>query len=538
LEKGLIKRPEAGGLWCYGALMVIIAAAAALRAWGYVGFVGLDDSEYSRYAFKMLNGTFEASNPVGPPMFPMRVALVFPAFLAFKLFGVNDISVGIYPFITSILGIMLIYVLTRHLFGTGAGLLAAAILAVFPLEYLNASRLLPDLPAALYAALGVTLIVILTDSETRKRSTLIAGGVIAGLSFGLSWLTKESIVYLVPFAVALLVISLRKDFKRNLQLWIGVAIGSFGVFFIEMAVYYAGTGDPMFRFHQMEKMYDQLGSGFFKEGSKFGWTEGESHTRAVLKRLLKTGPETIFLNAYLLYIPLLALLASIYALFWKDKRFLITGLWFISLVVMYNFGSSSTSSYTPLALLNRYLYPIIFPAIVLTAGLFDRLLIRGGGTGDGARRERLFWGLALLLFICLTTLPHLLYHARGARLPRGWAAEARQLSSVIKPSDSVYADRLSMISLEFYWGYPERMGTINFEGMGSTDGIKDGDYVLIHPRALKWLNDNAGMWLNEGSTYLRPSFVDDIPPGWIRAWSNDLTVLYKVNNQQKTASDG
>lgn len=515
----------------FAIIIAIIFIAIGLRIYTFSGFVGLDDAEYARFANQIVNKTFDVKAYSGPPVFPLRIGIILPAYISFKLFGINEWSMVLYPLLISIMSIVLIYILTTHFFGYHAGLIAAGIWAILPADInYNATKLLPDLPAAFYAALGVASILLLIDSTVQQRWKLFYGGIIGGIAFGLSWLCKESISYLLPFSLALLAITIRKDFRRNIAVWAGVATGAFAILFIETIAYYISTGDWLFRFHQIERNYQQLENGFFIEGSKFGWPKGTSYTRALLKRLFISGPETIFLNVQFLFTPLIGIIATLYARYWNDKAYFIPSLWLITLIFMFNFSSSSTSSYTPLALFERYLYLIYFPAIILTAGFIDKLLLnkKEERIKEEIGRERFFWGLVISFFFIIIAVYQTQSHLRHARIPQGWADEGRIVSAILKPSDRVYTDILNIKALEFYWNYPQNMEAEDFEEMKSSKKISAGSFVLIHPRAINWLDVNAGMWLSKGNVYIKPYFYDNIPPSWKVVWKNEMATLYRV----------
>ena len=158
------------------------------------------------------------------------------------------------------------------------------------LDIYNATKLLPDLSAAFFASLGVVLIIFFRNSLIENKAFIFLAGIFTGILFGISWLTKESVFYLFPFCLALIVIDFRRSLKTSIMFWVGVAAGSLGTLIIEMIVYYTITGDLLFRFHEVERNYRQLENGFFTEGSKFGWAKGDSYYKALLKRLFFNRP--------------------------------------------------------------------------------------------------------------------------------------------------------------------------------------------------------------------------------------------------------
>src|SRR5207244_358343 len=88
-------------------------------------------------------------------------------------------------------------------------------------------------------------------------------GLAAGAALGVSWLCKESVAYAAPFCAGLVVAALRKDRRRCVVLWAGVALGAVTVLAGEMTVYHRATGDWLFHFHETERNYHQYKNAFF-----------------------------------------------------------------------------------------------------------------------------------------------------------------------------------------------------------------------------------------------------------------------------------
>ena len=70
----------------FALLVVVVIFAAALRMYFFGGYDGLDDAEYARIAYQIGNGTFSLKEYSGPPVFPLRIGLIFPTSLFIRLF--------------------------------------------------------------------------------------------------------------------------------------------------------------------------------------------------------------------------------------------------------------------------------------------------------------------------------------------------------------------------------------------------------------------------------------------------------------------
>lgn len=507
------------------ALLAICLGGLALRIYEFRGFGAVDDAAYAQFAHQIAEGTFKPGTYQGAAVFPLRMGIIYPTALLYRYVGVSEWTMVLFPFVLSVLSILLAYVATKHFFGRRAALIGAAIWAFLPLDAFHAGILVPDLPAAFFASLGIVGLLLLLSSPLENRSRLFLGGLGAGLSFGVSWLCKESVAYLVPFCAVLLVAALRRDFGRYAGLWAGVAVGSLAVLVGEMAAYYVTTGDWLFHVHETERNYRQYKNAFFVSGSSLAGPEGSSYAKAVVRRLVRDGPMTILFTSQYLYLPLFASIVCLHAAYWRNKAYLLPALWFTSLAFMFNFASSSFSSYVPLVLFERYLYPLALPATILVAGFLATLFPTGVARSDSARRERIFWGAAVATALFL--LGGYKNYSNRKWYP-GWVSEVRTLSGVLKPTDRVYTDILSIHGLEFFWSYPRQMNTVNFEDADVTSAARAGDYVLVNANYLDWLVDKAGWWPTKSDRYVKPALSAATLSTWEKVWSNGNGTLYRV----------
>jgi len=347
-------------------LILILIGGLLIRVFSFTGYVGRDDSYYAEIAHLISRGEFKIGDYIGAPVFPFRIGLTLPVALGFKIFGVNEISMVYYPFVLSLLNILIAFLAGCLFFSTGAGLIAATIKAILPMDVHLASILLPDLPAAFWANLGF-LILYYGSFQARIKIKIISG-ILSGLFFLLSWLCKETILYFYPFIILYLAWALYRE-RKNIFLFISILIFASGLV-IESTFYYHYTLNFFYRFSELERNYEVCKMWFFAEGTKFGWKEGE-YWPAVLKRIFIEGPRLIFIYPNFWALNTISIFIIGYSFIKKLRIFLWPALWFLFLVLMFNFGSSSLQSYKPLVLFSRYLYPLILPALIIVAGFLD-----------------------------------------------------------------------------------------------------------------------------------------------------------------------
>jgi hypothetical protein len=252
-----------------------------------------------------------------------------------------------------------------------------------------ASWLLPDAMAALWANVGVVVLWYGANQSLGSRKFLFS--TCSGFAFGMSWLCKETIFYLFPFISMFLLWRLWRS-KDNLIVLLASAGAFLFVYLGETAIYYLAQNDLLFRLHETERNYEMTKSWFFTEGSDFGWKPG-AYWSALVRRLIVDGPRTILFNENFGFVTTAAILAVPYMLIHRVRTHMFLSLWFLSLVFMFNFGSSSLRAYQPIVLFDRYLYPLLLPAILLTAWFITFLFTRNPLAQ--LQRERIFWGSIL-----------------------------------------------------------------------------------------------------------------------------------------------
>ncbi len=505
-------------------LAAILIVAAAIRIFAFHGYWGADDGEYALLANAMQHGqfwTFVNDHYVarfdGPAHLPYRLGLIAPLALLFRLFGVSETVLVAYPLVISLLGVALAFACGRHFFGNAGGLIAALLYALIPVDVNNATQFLPDIVATFYASLAVWIVLRADRVAEPDMKSLALRGLGAGVLFGISWLSKETVTYLVPLCAVVIVSGLRTNVRRTLPLWIGVAIGSASILAGEMTYYAIARGDFMLRMHENERSFVETRSYLFYEGSRFGWPVGGSRAKALLMRLFVDGPRAFFLNPKFLFLPLFGLLASALAWFRKDSAFKIPAVWMLTLILMFNFASPSLATYTPLVLLHRYLVPILLPAAVLTAGLLVRLY--------ASTRTR---ALAIATSAALVALAGMvgLFEVRDMRRVKE-IYEFREIAARLSANDPVYADPLSRKALEFFWQYPKSTRLADLEGLDEKH-IAPGSYVIVDKTRLRWLDVNVSMWLTKDYGYHAPTFASVAPGSWRTVWRNQSSALYRV----------
>jgi 4-amino-4-deoxy-L-arabinose transferase-like glycosyltransferase len=111
------------------ALAFILVLAALVRMLSFRGYTTYDAAEYTRLAHMMISGQYKAGMLWFFHVFPVRVGIIAPTALAFRVGGVSEVTLTLYPFLLSLLGVALAFFAARAMFGARAGLVAALLMA-------------------------------------------------------------------------------------------------------------------------------------------------------------------------------------------------------------------------------------------------------------------------------------------------------------------------------------------------------------------------------------------------------------------------
>jgi hypothetical protein len=223
------------------ALPAILAAAFLLRLVFAVGISGNDDMSVAAAAMKVLDHGLHV--PVGH--YEARLGLVLPLAGLFALGGVNVGMLLIVPMAASLLGISLACWIGTIVFDRATGLLAACVLAIYPMDVEYAGLYFPDLIQG--ALMGAAILLLL------RRGAGWGHAFAAGLVWGLAYYVKEDTVFLG--AVLLLGAVLRYIAWPRMILAGAVALGFVG---LEVLVYGIAAGQPFLHANLVRRANDEV----------------------------------------------------------------------------------------------------------------------------------------------------------------------------------------------------------------------------------------------------------------------------------------
>lgn len=131
--------------------ILLLATVLRAQAAGYAR--ASDDLDYAAAARDVLEGTYRP----GDGFHALRVGLILPTALSFALFGVRYGASVLWPVVSSVLSVAVLYGIVLRLSSRTAAAIAALLLSVSTQHVLSGAELFPDAPLTLWSLLAVWL---------------------------------------------------------------------------------------------------------------------------------------------------------------------------------------------------------------------------------------------------------------------------------------------------------------------------------------------------------------------------------------------
>lgn len=355
------------------ALIFIFILALVIRLFFFNGLNWDDDPDYVFRSYKVKTGEgFIYRDNNG-----FRIGTYYPAAITYALFGINDFGCGAYALATSLLSIVGVFQLGKLLFNVRTGLIAALLLALYPLDVELASRLMPD---GLLSGFSLFTIYFLYRGDIKNRESesktlkSIWTYVASGLLLGWCTLVNMSAVVIILYIAIYFFLSLvffRKKLKK-----IGFLRGFFKILILRYAIlivaflvvlsiegvsYYKVTGDFFFKYHNTLTHYAGH-HGFNKDLTMYPRMmfhvnyQGKFHFQ---------GKESSYYGFYYIF----TLFALLYGLTQFKRNAYFINIWLLTFFLYLQWGSMSFTEYIPLHRLARHL-SLVTPAMILCLAFF------------------------------------------------------------------------------------------------------------------------------------------------------------------------
>ena len=216
-------------------LGVILLVGVLMRVWALGGTsfaLGSDDSRYVAVAQNLASGHLPSGDA---EWFGARGVFLWPVAAIFRAVGANDYSAIAWPFVISLVSIVVAFLIARELAGRRPALVAAGLVAVAPIEVLMATRLRPDAVMPAFVALAVWAAL-----RARRSPHITRWLVASGVLLGAGWACRETALLMLPVVVLAAWPVIRPGWQR-----VAAVIGGLvAVPLVEMAVF-AFDGRPL-----------------------------------------------------------------------------------------------------------------------------------------------------------------------------------------------------------------------------------------------------------------------------------------------------
>lgn len=345
-------------------LYLIFIVGIVVRIKFYTGHIFSDDAYYSYLSYTLLEGNF-AQDYLGYPLFLIRSGYLFLTSVSFAVIGINEIATIIFPFLISILNLVLTYKIAQIFTeDRNIALISVLLMSFFPPDIMFASINFFDSPNIFFINLGIYLLY------KSYKSDKLALAVVGGMFFVISLQIKETLLYTIVLLIILFIHILLKRKEINLQITIALAI-IFAGLFIEGFIYLLIHNDFLYRFTILNKNYLFCYYDFFPytaqqfSGVKNIW-------RNLFDQLVLINIKSIFLRRFYLFLPFVALLQSYFNV--RKNTYLMLTHWFFGTAILLIFMTTSFTEYRPLDLQRSwYVFPLVMPMIILTGALLNNL---------------------------------------------------------------------------------------------------------------------------------------------------------------------
>ena len=345
-------------------LVAIILLGITLRIYFKIGHIYSDDAYYSYLSYTLLKGNF-ANNYLGYPVFLLRIGHTGLTTIAFALFGTNETATIIFPFLFSIINILLTYKIALLLTSQEKiSLLAAFLMCIFPTDIVFATIDFPDLINIFFINLGIYFLL-----KSYKENKILLS-ILGGFSIFFSMQFKENAYYFLFLFLLLFIYLIIKEKKINVQLLIAVVFIGLNLV-IEGFIYLLIHQDFLYRFTLTAANYKYSYYDFFPYTAQ-QFSGSKNYLKNLFDQIFFINTRSVFPRRFYLFIPITGFIQSLVNI--KRQEYKLLTYWFIGIAVLLIAFTTSFTEYKPLDLQRSwYIYPMLMPTIILTALLIYNL---------------------------------------------------------------------------------------------------------------------------------------------------------------------
>jgi 4-amino-4-deoxy-L-arabinose transferase-like glycosyltransferase len=517
-------------------ILLIVLFALAVRLFYFVGInyaMDQDEGIYLDLSRAAMKGEYRVDFTKVPAdyipnpaeAFQFRYPMILIPAACFKVFGVCDASAVVFALLCSLGMVVITHRLARFFMEENWALMAALMLAIFPLDILYSTRLMPDVPLAFFFWLAVYLLVRADRAPNPAgwRPTWARDGrfLAAGLAVGMCYFIKLSTVFIGGVMAVYLLMEWRFKWRYGL-----VALGFLIVLCVE-GFHYQSQGDS---FLLNMKMNTRVFTQKFTTESPLKiavipgvfnfWlidpTETWFYTRQILASFNPLKPSLLggFWTVSIVAVAVMA---------WRrDRKLWLPGAWFVALYLMLEFTPVRLSFNQDGAWVNhylvsqrmRYLTIAAVPAAMLCAYMVMKV--------------RVIWlRVALVGFLAATSVEGTAYFCSWLRAGVISINQAGELLEAM-PKRPIYTDYLARNHLQYRFAYRDEDRLKSFEDMPPVP--HDCFVVVGGTRGMDMSSEEVDMFKAQALKHRDASWVElTVLPNPAQNYypaSPDLTIYY------------
>jgi len=473
-------------------LIFIIIFALLIRLHFFVGMYLNDDLCYLDAAYLITQGKFGFPEWIITP----RIMMNYPIALFFYLFGVSDFSAALYILLCSIGSVIVSYYIGRTLFGPGTGLASAFLMAIFPIEVVHATTIVPDVPVAFYMGLSVCLFLIGEKSDKKLYYIL------AGITIGLAWLVKSLAILIILFYISYFLLDKIFNFKYLLygekkkydnklkhlfairSGFILTSLGFIFVLFLEGLLYLFIKNNFFLRFKIETEHYVST-------------LLGRSTDLNIYPRMLLA--EYLYHNYFGLFFIIFCVCIFLCLLFDRNQKLIILITWFLALYLWMQYGTMNFNEYVLMDHIPRFATVWTIP-IAVTVGYF---------IADSKINKKKIFNAVNIIIIGILLISSFYYIDESHEFMEQSMLDYRETADFLKqyPNTNIFTDEATCGRLNFLLGYKRTENLKFLEQVRDPDEIKDA-FVIVNA-------SRESVEVKEFRDAL-PAFIYNPPENWIK----------------------
>lgn len=461
-------------------LILILILGLFLRMYFFVGIGWKDTPAYLGLANRVLEGDFY----LGSYVTGMRIMMIYPIAFFYLLFGIGTFSAVLYPLLTGLGSIIIIYYLGKELSGEKVGLLSAFFLGIFPLHIIFSTWPMPDVPITFFLGLSVLLLLKSENMNNirNKRLLLLFSGLVIGISYLVKVSSLQIMLFILPYLLYKFIKRGEIDFDYSL-----LFLGIFIILLLEGTFYSYHTDHLFVRLNEFSNHYKDMhgrsGLNFYPL-NMFNLRRND-----LLFNFGNLKPNFGFFY-YFIFLSFAYLLIK--------RKFLVIFFWFALIFLYRQFGTMDLtfSHYNPIHRAVRHLLPLTIPALLCLSEFFKDIL-----DWKKIKKARYLIFIFGISFLLITSL---FYTNKRTLYENAQISDHRKIYEYLKnyPNATIYTTGTrNRFQLRFRFGFE------NNKNIKSLSEVKDSKEI-----------ENSFVVLNASRPFVireqTPSFVNTSSPNW------------------------